>query len=204
MPIAWIGGVFLFLTANPTPQSFAIGIPVAMAGMLVRAWASGYMVLKEKVLASDGPFAHVRNPLYLGSLLVGLGVVIIVNSWVALAVFVLGFTALYIGTVRKEEGVLLAKLGEPYRLYAQSVPRFLPRLSPYPGRIKTGFDGKLILRHRELETLFAVWLIITGLYLWKGIVLEGVFAKPQYLAIAAGVVCIVGLIMEKRLRKRFS
>ena len=195
--LGWIGGVFLFLNSHVTDMGFRVGVPIALAGMLWRAWASGFIERKNHQLATGGPFAHVRNPLYVGNFLIGLGIVVITQSIPTAIVFLLGFGILYYGTVRKEEKELTQRFGAPYLHYLQAVPRFLPRWSRYPDAQNTTFQWKLLWKHRELETFFAVLLVLTGLYLWEEIFWEGQFAAKEKVAIVTGLALIAALIAER-------
>ena len=198
--LAWIGGVFLFLSSQPSNRGFRIGIPITLAGMLMRIWASGFIERKNRKLATAGPFAHVRNPLYVGNFLIGLGIVAIVQNWLTAIVFLVGFVILCRGTVLKEEGELAGRFGEPYQAYIKAVPRFFPRLTAYPGHEKTRFEWKLLLKHREIETLLGILLLMTGLYLWEEMVLKGRFLWKEKVGIVVALGLIVGLIVERALR----
>ncbi len=193
----WIGGAFLLLTAHTSTHGFCMGIPLVVLGMLVRAWATGYIPRKSHELTTAGPFAFVRNPLYVGNFLLGLGVVTVVQNALTAGLFLLGFWILYRGTIRKEEGELSGRFGASYEKYVAAVPRFFPRLTPYPERQKTAYQWKLLGKHRELETLLAVSLVLTGLFLWQEIVQEGKFEWEEKAGIAVGLTLIAGLIAER-------
>ncbi len=204
MPLAWLGGLFLFLFATPSEQSFRFGVPIAMIGMAMRVWASGHIQFKSIKLATGGPFAYVRNPLYVGNFLIGLGIVTVANNLIVTAVFLIGFAILYVGTIRKEESHLRQSFGASYEEYLRAVPRFFPRWTPYAQSEKTPFQWRLILKHRELETLFGLLLALTGLYLWEEIVREGHFLMKEKIAIAAALVFILGLVLERFVRKSLN
>ena len=198
--VAWIGGTFLFISSHASDKGFCMGIPIAAAGMLVRIWASGFIERKNRKLATAGPFAYVRNPLYVGNFLIGLGIVAIVQNWLTAAVFLIGFIILYRGTVHKEEKELAERFGESYQTYFKAVPRFFPRLTPYPQREIARFQWRLLLKHREIETLLAILLVITGLYLWEELILERHFFWKEKVALAVALGLIGGLFLERALR----
>lgn len=200
MPLAWLGGIFLFLQSDISPVGFWIGVPIAVAGMLTRAWASVFIEGKNIKLATGGPFAYVRNPLYVGNFLIGLGIVMIVRNWLTITVFLGGFAILYWGTIRKEEENLKKTFGEAYLRYLKAVPRFIPRLTAYSGRDKAPVQWKLLWKHRELETFCGLLLVIVGLYLWDEVIRQGVFACKQKAAAGAAVVLVIVLILERVLR----
>ncbi len=101
---------------------------VIVPGLLIRALASGH-VRKNESLAISGPYAYTRNPLYLGSLLIGLGFAVAARScWVGVALVVM-FVAIYVPVIRDEEA-FLRKTFPDFEEYARRVPRILPRLTP--------------------------------------------------------------------------
>lgn len=196
--LAWIGGVSLYVFSNSDDRSFRVGLPIVLAGEAIRLWASGYIEKKGGKLATDGPFAYVRNPLYAGNFLLGLGIVLISRNLWFMALFLVGFMVIYRGTVEKEEKDLEALFGDPYRRYLKEVPRFIPRLSPYPFREKIAFQWRLILKHREYVTLLGLAALLPGFYIWEEIILEGEFTLKH--AIAAGVAfSFLGVVILERI-----
>lgn len=135
--------------SQPTAASLVLGLPVALAGLLLRAWACGHLAKNER-LALTGPFAYTRNPLYLGTLLAAAGFALAGRRvWLA-ALFGLYFLAVYLPVVGEEESHL-RKLFPEYREYTERVPRFLPRLWPaYRGG---KFQASLYRRNREYQAL---------------------------------------------------
>ncbi|MFQ6131466.1 MAG: methyltransferase family protein [Armatimonadota bacterium] len=116
----------LLVFARPAVPLYLLGLASVVTGVAIRVAASGYL-LKEEELATNGPFAHTRNPLYLGSLFVALGVLVMSGLWVAF-VPVLGFFAfLYYTTILDEEGLLRERFGPDYLDYCARTPRFVPR-----------------------------------------------------------------------------
>jgi hypothetical protein len=130
---------------------------LAAPGLLLRAWAAG-CILKERVLATGGPYRLIRNPLFVGSFLLGLGGVVAGGSWPFLVVFLLFFGWTYSRTLEAEERTLEDTFGEAYREYRASVPAFVPRLArevdsraSTPGPGSGGFRWNLYLRNREWQ-----------------------------------------------------
>ena len=115
--------------SRPTPRAILFGAAIGSIGLWVRAYAAGYLH-KQKVLTVTGPYAHTRNPLYLGSAILALGAGIAMRSWVSLTVLVLYFTIFYAVVMRREERELLARHGVAFEDYARAVPLFFPRLTP--------------------------------------------------------------------------
>lgn len=108
----------------------AIGAAIALAGGALRAWAAG-TIKKNKVLSTHGAYAFTRNPLYLGSFLIGIGFAVASGRVSFLLFFLAFFAAVYSRTMSKEERRLEALFGAEYRRYAEAVPRFFPRIPPF-------------------------------------------------------------------------
>ncbi|GAB4271966.1 MAG: hypothetical protein Kow0092_26890 [Deferrisomatales bacterium] len=156
--VAWGFGAAaaLLVLACPTRGSVLLGLGPALLGEALRTWASATLV-KNRELATRGPYALVRNPLYLGSFLVGLGVAVMGGRPLLVALFVLGFVPVYGALARKEEKRLLGRFGEAYRRYCRQVPRFVPRLDRWPPPAAPLDLGRMWTVHRE----WRAWL---GLY----------------------------------------
>ncbi|MBN1460412.1 MAG: isoprenylcysteine carboxylmethyltransferase family protein [Armatimonadetes bacterium] len=105
------------------------GIPFVLAGEGLRTWGAGHLV-KDERLTVGGPYAHVRNPLYLGSLLNTVGFLGLLGDWWLAAVFLALALAIYLPTVRQEENYLGRLHGEAFDAYRQRVPGIVPRLTP--------------------------------------------------------------------------
>jgi len=129
----WVLVPLYLLLARPTALFIAIGLLFAVAGGMTRAWAAG-AIRKNKVLSTHGPYAFTRNPLYLGSFLIGLGFAIAAGPdrwWIFTAIFIAFFVLVYFRVMRKEEDRLERLFGQEFRSYAAAVPRFLPRIPPW-------------------------------------------------------------------------
>lgn len=118
------------LLARPTVPLILAGLVLALAGGLVRAWAAG-AIRKNRVLTTHGPYAFTRNPLYVGTFLIGLGFAVASGVVWFLAAFLVFFTVIYGKTMRREEKRLAELFGEEFDRYATAVPRFLPRLASW-------------------------------------------------------------------------
>jgi protein-S-isoprenylcysteine O-methyltransferase Ste14 len=138
---------FVWLS-SPTWTSLAIGLPVSIAGMAVRAWAAGHLE-KNLALAESGPYAHVRNPLYLGTLAVAAGFVIAARRWELGVLFAAVFLLIYLPVVELEEQHLRS-LFPSYADYARRVPKLVPRFSGSGGK---HFQWSQYRRNREYEAL---------------------------------------------------
>lgn len=155
--------------ARPSWSWLLAGMVLVVAGLSVRATAAGH-IRKNQELATTGPYAHTRNPLYLGSVLIAAGFVLAAkNPWIALAAVVM-FVAVYIPQIKVEEAYLRSAFPE-YSNYAAHVPRLLPRLAPYrsaavsPGQGEAGFSSELYRRHREYQAALGSVLMVGALIL---------------------------------------
>lgn len=157
--------------ARPTPERLVQGALMGLVGLGLRAWAAG-VIRKEAELTTAGPYAYTRNPLYLGSLLLGLGVVLAGGRWSFFALFLAFFAVVYGRTMRSEEALLEGRFGDPYRHYAGRVPLLLPRLVPYrppDGGAGRPFSLSLYRRNREYEALLGTALgfaVLTLRMIW--------------------------------------
>ena len=115
--------------SRPAPRSILLGGLVGMLGLGLRSYAAGYLH-KQEVLTVSAPYAHTRNPLYLGSATMALGAAVAMLSWISASVLVLYFAVFYFTVMAREEKELLVRHGAAFREYARAVPLFVPRLRP--------------------------------------------------------------------------
>jgi protein-S-isoprenylcysteine O-methyltransferase Ste14 len=145
--------------ARPSALSMEIGLPVAVAGLLLRAWAAGHLE-KNTRLATTGPYAWVRNPLYLGTLLTACGLVTASRRPVLALLFALVFALVYLPAIQLEEEYL-RELFPDFDEYAARVPALLPRRPTAPRCARFRMD--LYVRNEEYQALLgflagAAWL----------------------------------------------
>lgn len=157
-----LAAAFLWFS-NPVPLSLLMGLPVCLFGLALRAWAAGHLE-KNRSLTISGPYARVRNPLYIGTLTVAAGLAIASRRWELGLLFATVFALVYLPVVELEEQHL-ASLFPEFNEYASRVPRLLPDLSRPPGSGKH-FQWSLYRRNREYEAL-AGFLAGAGALLWK-------------------------------------
>jgi protein-S-isoprenylcysteine O-methyltransferase Ste14 len=163
VPLGFVFAVLYFWLARPTWRSIALGAIGILPGLLIRALASGH-VRKNEALATSGPYAYTRNPLYLGSLLIGIGFAVAARSWWVGVVLAMMFFAIYLPVIRDEESFLRQKFPE-FEEYAQRVPRMLPRITPRSGAQEApgGFSIHLYLKHREYNALLGALAMLAAL-----------------------------------------
>lgn len=152
----WLVVVPFLLLARPTPALLAVGGALAALGAFLRGWAAG-TIHKERELSTTGPYAHTRNPLYLGSFLIGIGVTLAGGLWPFAVGFLAFFAWIYGRTIRAEAQLLGERFGDRYAEYARAVPLFVPRLVPYRARgASGGFTFERWRRNREYQALLGV------------------------------------------------
>ncbi len=145
----------------PDARSLAWGLPLAAAGLALRGWAAGHLAKNER-LATGGPYAHVRNPLYLGTALAAAGVAVASRSpWLALF-FAAVFTLAYLPAIELEEQHL-EKLFPEYAAYAGRVRMLWPRLRGAAGE---RFAWRLYWKNEEYQALLG-FLAGAAVLAWK-------------------------------------
>jgi protein-S-isoprenylcysteine O-methyltransferase Ste14 len=163
-----VAAVCLWL-ARPTASSIGVGAAIAAAGLLVRGAAAGHL-RKGHALATTGPYARTRNPLYLGSALLGAGFAVASHSWVAAAVLGGYFVAFYPAVMRREEAELRMAYGDAFEEYARRVPLFWPRVRARGGAGDAPFSWRQYVRNREYRAVIgavAVLGVLAGLVAWR-------------------------------------
>ena len=167
VPLGFLFAAFFLLLARPRWWSLAAGSAVALAGVGIRAVSSGH-VKKNEELATTGPYAYTRNPLYLGSIVIALGLALAALRWeIALGLVIL-FAAIYVPVIRGEEQFLSGHFAN-YAEYCSRVPRLLPRLrAGEEGRSR--FSPELYRKHREYNALLGMLALMAALAgkIWAG------------------------------------
>jgi protein-S-isoprenylcysteine O-methyltransferase Ste14 len=170
VPLGFLFAVLYLWLARPALWSILCGAGVAAIGLGIRALASGY-VRKNENLATTGPYAYTRNPLYLGSIVIAAGFALAARSWIILAVLFLMFIAIYLPVIRGEEAFLRERFPE-FAEYERRVPRLLPRIGAFFAageRTQGAFSRGLYLQHREYNALvgaLAILVLLTVKLVW--------------------------------------
>ncbi len=160
VPLGFAFAVFYLWIARPAWSFLAAGAVIVAAGVALRAVASGH-ISKNSELTTSGPYAHTRNPLYLGSVLMAAGFAIAARSaWVALALAAF-FVLIYVPVIAEEEKFLRSRFAE-FDEYARRVPRFIPRWRAAGGS-GGGFSRERYLQHREYNAMLGAVLMMAAL-----------------------------------------
>jgi protein-S-isoprenylcysteine O-methyltransferase Ste14 len=154
VPLGYLAGLLVIALARPRPWSIAAGLALAVLGEAVRLWASGH-IEKTRRLATGGPYAHTRNPLYLGSTLLAVGLAVASASAVVVAAVAAYLAVFYPAVIREESAFLAARFPAEWAAWAKEVPAFLPRPTP-GGPRETAFDWGRVRVNREWRTAAAL------------------------------------------------
>jgi protein-S-isoprenylcysteine O-methyltransferase Ste14 len=164
VPLGFAFAILYLWLAKPTLKSILIGATLVIPGLLIRAVASGHLQKNEQ-LASRGPYAYTRNPLYLGSLILSVGFALAARSWWIGAGIVALFFVIYLPVIRGEEAFLRDRFPH-FDEYARQVPSLFPRITPHvsgsgePGGV---FSWDLYLKHREYNAILGSLAIMAAL-----------------------------------------
>ena len=158
--------LYLVFGPPPTPLTLLVGGALALLGLAMRAWAAGHIVKNDR-LATTGPYAQTRNPLYFGSFLIAAGFAIAAH-WSLLLVVVAFFVLVYGPTIEKERVKISAMFPEAYSRWEQNVPAFIPRPTAWRDPAVGGterFSPSLYMRHGEWKAalgfiLALAWLVL--------------------------------------------
>ncbi len=145
----------------PHPAAVAWSLALVLPGLWLRAYAAGY-VKKNQDLTVTGPYAHTRNPLYLGSMLMASGFALAVLSWPVALALAAGFAVIYVPVMASEERFLRATF-PAFEAYCRRVPRLIPRISteasPKDQSAHGAFSFALYLKHREYNAAIGAALL---------------------------------------------
>ncbi|MFH1230348.1 MAG: isoprenylcysteine carboxylmethyltransferase family protein [Planctomycetota bacterium] len=158
--------IILLFWAYPNITSLIIGSILIIIGQIIHFISAGYLVKQEKLITA-GPYRYVRNPFYVGSFLVDVGLCIVTqNIYVAIVYLPIFYLIVIPRRVRKEEEFLKEQFGDKYIEYCRLVPRFIPRLLPAPlTELHGHFDWQLIFKYREQWRLVRILGLIIFFYL---------------------------------------
>ena len=179
------------------------GVWFVLTGLLVRCWAAGY-IKKIRVLTTAGPYAYVRNPLYVGNFLMGLGFCLFVPYPMLSFLYLILFFFLYIGTMKKEEAVLRELFKQEYVDYKNKVPAFIPRIFPYNAGQLAHYSFQQAHYNGELIRVIVSAVLLSIIYFAVNYFKNGSFNKYDLLkAVMFIVPQIIILFVTIQHRKEF-
>lgn len=172
------------------------GIALMLLGQIVRVSARGYKSEYSQnghALIQGGPYALVRNPMYLGIILIGFGIVLILFKWWVVCIFLLFFVIRYLLLIFKEEKKLSFAFAPTYQNYCREVPRLMPSLRLlFAQGLGRYLPLKIAWLKKEIGSILAVLLITLAIESWEDITKEGV---REYFQEAVGIIIIIGLFL---------
>lgn len=130
VPAGLVLAPLLIIAAKPSPGALVAGAVIAVFGLLIRAWASGHLK-KNQELTISGPYAHTRNPLYLGTFIMGSGIALASGAWWFAALYVALYLLIYLPVMIAEAETLKQLFAGEYPQYSREVPLFMPRATAY-------------------------------------------------------------------------
>ena len=164
-------GIYFAIMGQCDEKSIRYGIGYVIAGLLIRLWSNGYAIKNDK-LTTSGPYAFVRNPLYLGTFLIAIGFAVILKTgWVGL-LFLVGLSVVYYMTIHGEQANLTSKFGDAYRAYVAKVPAMIPCLIPYAQGEKWPFNLQRLILSKEHKPLFWVIILLIAFHLKSRLLIE--------------------------------
>jgi protein-S-isoprenylcysteine O-methyltransferase Ste14 len=170
LPLGFLFALVYLLFARPDPRLLPVGLAIALAGLFVRGWAAGH-IEKNSQLSVTGPYAHVRNPLYLGSFLLALGFAL-ASHWLFVVMVLAFFILIYAPTIAQERLKMISLFPDQYPAYEAHVPMFVPRPTPWrpgPAAVSHGparqFSLSRYMRHSEWKAALgfvaaSLWLVL--------------------------------------------
>ena len=196
--------IYIVFFTSPTDISLRWGTGLVMLGSLIRLWSNGYAIKMDR-LTTSGPYAWVRNPLYVGTATIVFGMVVLVDlAWLGV-LFLIGWGFVYRRTVRQEEAMLADKFGKDYLDYKSKVPAFRPALQPYLAGEKWSFSRERLRGSREHKVFLWLIIVIVGFH-WKKDVLiahQGINARlTAGIALAVALALLDGVTEWMRVRQR--
>ena len=166
LPLGFLLGISYLVFVRPTTLgNVVVGGAIALIGVFVRGWAAGH-IMKNDRLATTGPYAHTRNPLYFGSFLIAAGFAVAAH-WSLLLLVIAFFVLVYGPTIEKERYGMSKRFPDEYAEWERNVPLFVPRPAPWRGGATAvepnPFSFALYMRHGEWRAALVYVLAITWL-----------------------------------------
>jgi protein-S-isoprenylcysteine O-methyltransferase Ste14 len=160
-----VAALAVILLAQPTIESLLWGTLIVLLGEFGRTWALGY-IEKDARLATAGPYAFTRNPLYVSNLTMFLGFCMMGNQLIPALVGIVLFTWIYVVIIDIEARRMVHLFGDDYGVWSKYVPLFIPRLTPWKNRTRKVYSLALAIGHEEHKHWFGV---VVGLSIFYAI-----------------------------------
>ncbi len=163
-----IGVILVVILAKPDLLSLLGGLAVCILGLLLRMWASGHL-RKQKELTISGPYMYTRNPLYLGNLIIGFGLVIASRSLWSLCIYLAYFLLFYPLVIHTEREKMKELFPAEYEEYRKKTPLFFPSMRPFSTPNKNKFSWKTFQENKEWRAIFGTfffWMILLAKFIF--------------------------------------
>lgn len=159
--VGFVSLIVLLYLAEPSPKSVSIGFFFIIAGMFFRGWASGY-INKDNELATKGPYALTRNPLYFGNFILGVGIAIAGNNIYSYAIFIAFYALFFPFLMTIEHKRLKKKFGKKYKEWAKDSNSFFPKLKKVDCH---GFNISYYMKNKEYQVVYFSLFIVAVMIL---------------------------------------
>ena len=187
------------------------GFALILLGQIIRVSARGYKAEhshESQALIQGGPYQVVRNPMYLGIFLIGLGVVLAVFKWWAAVIFIIVFVIRYIMLIYKEEKKLLTLFPESYKDYCKKVPRIIPSLFTLTDLdISEYLPIKLSWFRKEIGSILTLLLLTLLVESWEDVVKHGIkyyFCQSVWLFLTFVLFIAFVVFLSSRTSKKYG
>lgn len=151
----------------------ALGIGIVLFGLLFRIAARGYKAEVSpdgKYLITDGLYSLMRHPMYFGTLLIGLGIVLVLFKWWVFFLFLPIFLLIYIPQIQQEENQLYRRFGNEYKTYCKRIPKYFPNIySLFKIDLRDYLFFKRVWIKREIPSLMGVIGIVIAIETWEDV-----------------------------------
>lgn len=196
-------GIFIVLYSNSDDKSIMAGIWFILTGLFIRIWANGYAIKLEK-LTTSGPYAFVRHPLYLGTIILTLGFIIMLKLHHIGILFLAIMAMVYYRTIKQEEKMLGQRFQSLYTDYRKNVPAIVPTVFPYREGEKWSFSFRRLIKSQEYKLFIWVIIMVIAFHLKDEFMVE--HERPDVkiigLIVTAFLLGIIDLIAEFGRRKK--
>jgi len=168
-------GIKYFLGGTTTLPLLILGLFVLAVVQAFRMYSASFLWGRQAVaqveadfLCTSGPYAYVRNPLYMGNFLIGIGLSIAINEWYAYVLFMISYVAVYSIVIPYEERFLEEKFRDVYREYKAHTGRLLPKLKGYKGSVNVTPNYRAgVLGEIHVPIILAIFLFVIFLLFVK-------------------------------------
>ena len=164
----WLGFllcVFFVVVAQPIPWAVYLTTPFVVLGVCVRMWASGF-IMKNKQLATNGPYALVRHPLYVGNILIVYAFAGASGVWWTFVIATVFFVFYYLPAIEYEDRKLSKIFGDAWQDFARQTPALLPSLGGRDRDLSGSWSFRTSLM-ANFEPVIAVLLLACFFYIYS-------------------------------------